>query len=130
LKPNNLTFNAQFNFCYPQPFQASDHSKNFGTKLSKIVSFSRSGQPTRFPGFTVQLIQKSRSPCRELAAFAAFPPLGFHRGGMDNLPDFFEASIESFDFFNTVVSIVLLFPLRGVQSSGFLRTVNQIFRFF
>jgi hypothetical protein len=31
-----LTFNAQFNFCYPQPFQAFDRSKNFGTKLSKI----------------------------------------------------------------------------------------------
>ncbi|MDD5349737.1 MAG: hypothetical protein PHQ12_05955, partial [Chthoniobacteraceae bacterium] len=112
LKSNNLTFNAQCNFCYPQPFQVLDHSKNSGTKLSKISLFLQTRSATRFPGPPLQPFKRA---ARLVASrgFRRFPPLGFCRGGMNNLPVFSLASIESFDFFNALSLTDLLSSVAG-----------------
>jgi len=103
-----LTFNAQFNFCYPQPFQAFDHSKNFGTKLSKISPFIRPGwQPDfsdRSPTF-----QKSHLPCRKLR----LSPLGFWPWRDEQLSGFFSAVNQIFRFFSAASFPSVIHSLAG-----------------
>jgi len=68
-----LTFNAQFNFCYPQPFQAFDYSKNCWNQTFKDLA--RFSDPVSQPDLSdspTSPVKQSRSPCREPTTLVAF----------------------------------------------------------
>jgi len=112
-EPNNLTFNAQFNFCYPQPFHIP---RPFEKLLEPNSQRSRSPSgPVSQPDFSNSTFQPfKRAACLVASCdFRRFPPLGFCRGGMNNLPVFPQPSIESFDFFNDLRFTNLLPSVAG-----------------
>ena len=100
LKPNNLTFNAQFNFCYPQPFQVSSITRISSKPNSqRSRSFASGSSPIRFYPTWLSNQQKNHSPCRESRLEPLSHRLGFYRGGKVNLAGFLPPSINSFEFF-------------------------------
>ena len=93
-----------------------------------LARFSRPGRPTRSLGFTNRPFQKEPFALSRTGGFRRFPPLGFHRGGMDNLAEFFGASMESFDFFQHPHFRPSSFPWRAVHISASPRSVNRFFK--
>ena len=103
-----MTFNAQFNFCYPQPFQAFDHSKNCWNQTIKDH---------------VRLVANRRLSSLSTARLSPW------RDGQ--LSVFFFSVNLIFRLFSTPsFSTPSPFPLRGEQLSGFFFGVNQIFSIF
>ena len=104
-----MTFNAQFNFCYPQPFQVFRSLENRWN----------------------QTLKDQRSPSRELR----FSPLSTHdlsvMGGMFNLPGFFLRSTYFFKYFDHRVFPAAFasaaIPCGAVHFSAPFRSVNRFF---
>ena len=110
IKSNNLTFNAQFNFCYPQPFQVFQFLENLKTKLSKILFFYQEPFALSRTATFVALSTARLSPWRDGQLSR------FFRRGNQNLSIFFVAAVFS----------AAAIPFwRGGQLSGLFSGVNQ-----